>query len=222
MLSADPKNLMDIRFSSEQRAALQAKIRTSLTDGRPLSLVRPGDGEAYPYKPPEIARQLRRARGAGERVSPSGCALRYSWLAVRLPHYSNFGGFPILATGSVAINEPFSESWARLARTFRWAGGYLPKKVSTEFAGQSTVLSSRSCRSCQFSGVGVVLAGDPIQIPSPHSSWCPRKRAWPKSPRAFANGEGQVRSFLSVLACQRRSWLTAPARLELWRSMSDR
>lgn len=100
MLSADPKNLMDSRFSSEQRAALQAKIRTSLTDGRPLSLVRPGDGEAYPYKPPEIARQLRRARGAGERVSPSGCALRYSRLAVRLPHYSKFGDSPFSLRGA--------------------------------------------------------------------------------------------------------------------------
>ena len=53
-LSDDPKNLMDIRFSSEQRAALRTKIRSSLVEGRPLSLLRLGDGEAYPFPAPEL------------------------------------------------------------------------------------------------------------------------------------------------------------------------
>ena len=51
-LSQHPDNLMDIRFSQEQRAALQAKIRSSLKEGRPLSLLRLGDGEAFPYPAP--------------------------------------------------------------------------------------------------------------------------------------------------------------------------
>ena len=53
-LSEEPGNLMDIRFSVEQRAALQAKIRSALTEERPLSLLRLGDGEAYPYPAPEL------------------------------------------------------------------------------------------------------------------------------------------------------------------------
>lgn len=53
-LSDDPKNLMDIRFSSEQRTALQTKIRSSLAEGRPLSLLRLGDGEACPFPAPEL------------------------------------------------------------------------------------------------------------------------------------------------------------------------
>jgi glycosyltransferase GT-like protein len=53
-LSEDPGNLIDIRFSEEQRAALQEKIRSSLREERPLSLLRLGDGEAYPYPPPEV------------------------------------------------------------------------------------------------------------------------------------------------------------------------
>jgi GT-D fold-like domain len=52
-LSQNAENLMDIRFSAEQRAALQAEIRTHLADGRPLSLLRLGDGEAFPYPAPE-------------------------------------------------------------------------------------------------------------------------------------------------------------------------
>ena len=54
VLSEEPGNLMDIRFSAEQRAALQAKIRSALTEERPLSLLRLGDGEAYPYPAPEL------------------------------------------------------------------------------------------------------------------------------------------------------------------------
>jgi hypothetical protein len=45
---------MDIRYSEEQRGALQAKIRSSLREQRPLSLLRLGDGESYPYPNPEI------------------------------------------------------------------------------------------------------------------------------------------------------------------------
>jgi len=52
-LSQHAKNLMDIRFSPNQRAALQAEIRTHLAEGRPLSLLRLGDGEAFPYPAPE-------------------------------------------------------------------------------------------------------------------------------------------------------------------------
>jgi hypothetical protein len=54
VLSQQPNNLMDIRFSPEQRMALQTKIRSSLIDGRPLSLLRLGDGEAYPFPVPEV------------------------------------------------------------------------------------------------------------------------------------------------------------------------
>jgi glycosyltransferase GT-like protein len=53
-LSERPGNLMDIRFSEEQRRALQAKIRSSLREERPLSLLRLGDGESYPYPNPAI------------------------------------------------------------------------------------------------------------------------------------------------------------------------
>jgi hypothetical protein len=53
-LSEDPGNLMDIRFSEEQRAALQEKIKSSLREERPLSLLRLGDGEAYPYPAPKV------------------------------------------------------------------------------------------------------------------------------------------------------------------------
>ena len=54
VLSEEPGNLMDIRFSAEQRADLQAKIRSALAEERPLSLLRLGDGEAYPYPAPEL------------------------------------------------------------------------------------------------------------------------------------------------------------------------
>jgi hypothetical protein len=53
-LSEDPGNLIDIRFSEEQRAALQEKIKSSLREERPLSLLRLGDGEAYPYPAPKV------------------------------------------------------------------------------------------------------------------------------------------------------------------------
>ena len=54
VITQQPNNLMDIRFSPEQRRALQTKIRSSLIDGRPLSLLRLGDGEAYPFPVPEV------------------------------------------------------------------------------------------------------------------------------------------------------------------------
>ena len=54
VLSEEPGNLMDIRFSAEQRADLQAKITSALIEERPLSLLRLGDGEAYPYPAPEL------------------------------------------------------------------------------------------------------------------------------------------------------------------------
>ena len=53
-LSEEPGNLMDIRFSAEQRADLQAKITSALIEKRPLSLLRLGDGEAYPFPAPEL------------------------------------------------------------------------------------------------------------------------------------------------------------------------
>ena len=53
-LSKDDRNLMDIRFSPQQRAALQAEIKKSIIDERPLSLLRLGDGEAYPYPAPPV------------------------------------------------------------------------------------------------------------------------------------------------------------------------
>jgi len=53
-LSAQAGNLMDIRFSTEQRAALREIIRKSLAERRPLSLLRLGDGEAFAYPPPEV------------------------------------------------------------------------------------------------------------------------------------------------------------------------
>lgn len=46
------RNLMDVRFSPQQRKALIEKIRTSLFERRPLSLVRLGDAEAYAYTSP--------------------------------------------------------------------------------------------------------------------------------------------------------------------------
>jgi hypothetical protein len=51
-LSKDERNLMDIRFSAEQRGTLQTQIKRSIAEARPLSLLRLGDGEAYPYPPP--------------------------------------------------------------------------------------------------------------------------------------------------------------------------
>ena len=54
VLSMDDRNLMDIRFSSLQRSALLAVIKSSLVEKRPFSLIRLGDGEAYPYPVPEV------------------------------------------------------------------------------------------------------------------------------------------------------------------------
>ena len=52
-LSDNPSNLMDIRFFEEQRRLLQDRIRRALREERPLSLLRLGDGEAYPFEPPD-------------------------------------------------------------------------------------------------------------------------------------------------------------------------
>ncbi len=48
------RNLMDIRFSHEQRRRLVERIKESLEKRRPLSLIRLGDGEAYAYPPVAI------------------------------------------------------------------------------------------------------------------------------------------------------------------------
>ena len=55
-LHQDNRNLMDIRFSSNERRALQQSIKSSLIEQRPFSLLRLGDGEAYPYKAPPVER----------------------------------------------------------------------------------------------------------------------------------------------------------------------
>ena len=53
-LSAQAGNLMDIRLSKEQRTALREMIVECLSERRPLSLLRLGDGEAFAYPPPEV------------------------------------------------------------------------------------------------------------------------------------------------------------------------
>ena len=50
-LPRDDRNLMDIRFSTEERRRLLDHIRESVNQGKPLSLLRLGDGEAYAYPP---------------------------------------------------------------------------------------------------------------------------------------------------------------------------
>ena len=50
-LPHDERNLMDIRFSPEQRHRLVERIKESVAGARPLSLLRLGDGEAYAYPP---------------------------------------------------------------------------------------------------------------------------------------------------------------------------
>ena len=54
LLEENGSNLMEIRFSEAQRAALRDKIKKCLLSKNPLSLVRLGDGEAYPYRPPPV------------------------------------------------------------------------------------------------------------------------------------------------------------------------
>jgi hypothetical protein len=51
-ISTIPNNLMDIRFNSGQRAELVSTIRNSLLEKRRFSLIRLGDGEAYPFPIP--------------------------------------------------------------------------------------------------------------------------------------------------------------------------
>jgi len=53
-LTKDERNLMDIRFSPQQRSTLQQIIKSSVVDESPLSLLRLGDGEAYPYPAPHV------------------------------------------------------------------------------------------------------------------------------------------------------------------------
>jgi hypothetical protein len=50
-LPPDGQNLMDIRFLPEQRQRLVDRIKESVTEAKPLSLLRLGDGEAYAYPP---------------------------------------------------------------------------------------------------------------------------------------------------------------------------
>jgi hypothetical protein len=50
-LIRDQRNLMDIRFSAEQRHRLVTCIKASMAEAKPLSLLRLGDGEAYAYPP---------------------------------------------------------------------------------------------------------------------------------------------------------------------------
>jgi glycosyltransferase GT-like protein len=50
-LTRDKRNLMDIRFSPEQRQRLVACIKESMAEAKPLSLLRLGDGEAYAFPP---------------------------------------------------------------------------------------------------------------------------------------------------------------------------
>jgi glycosyltransferase GT-like protein len=50
-LPRDERNLMDIRFSTEQRQRLVERIKESVAGAKPLSLLRLGDGEAYAYPP---------------------------------------------------------------------------------------------------------------------------------------------------------------------------
>ena len=74
-LSAQAGNLMDIRFSTEQRTALQAIIRKSLAERRPLSLLRLGDGEAFAYPAPE-ADGIRRRYSMAMTKTSSGVYFR--------------------------------------------------------------------------------------------------------------------------------------------------
>lgn len=53
-LTKNERNLMDIRFSSQQRSALQEIFKSNVIAQRPLSLLRLGDGEAYPYPVPQV------------------------------------------------------------------------------------------------------------------------------------------------------------------------
>lgn len=48
------RDLMDVRFSAEQRRRLLRLIADRLSEGRPLSLVRLGDGEAYAFDAPPM------------------------------------------------------------------------------------------------------------------------------------------------------------------------
>lgn len=50
-----PRELMDLRFRADQRAWLLGHVAGALEDGRPLSFLRLGDGEAYAYDPPEVS-----------------------------------------------------------------------------------------------------------------------------------------------------------------------
>jgi hypothetical protein len=53
-LPPNDRNLMDIRFSPEQRRQLLNHIEERVAQEKPLSLLRLGDGEAYAYRPGAI------------------------------------------------------------------------------------------------------------------------------------------------------------------------
>jgi hypothetical protein len=53
-LSQDERNLMDVRFLPQQRRAFSERIKCSIVEAKPLSLIRLGDGEAYPYPAPQV------------------------------------------------------------------------------------------------------------------------------------------------------------------------
>jgi hypothetical protein len=53
-LTRNERNLMDVRFSAEQRVALRESIKRSVSEAKPLSLIRLGDGESYPYQAPQV------------------------------------------------------------------------------------------------------------------------------------------------------------------------
>ena len=54
LLETDSRSLMEIRFCDAQKNILVSKIKDSVTQQQPLSIVRLGDGEAYPYRPPPV------------------------------------------------------------------------------------------------------------------------------------------------------------------------
>jgi hypothetical protein len=54
-LPQDERNLMNVRFSPAEREALLKQVQASVLQRQPLSLIRLGDGESYPYPVPPIA-----------------------------------------------------------------------------------------------------------------------------------------------------------------------
>jgi hypothetical protein len=62
-----PNDLLDIRFSDDQQHRLKQVIEQSVIAGRPLSLVRLGDGESYAFDNSETNAALREMTWWGER-----------------------------------------------------------------------------------------------------------------------------------------------------------